>query len=666
MTVSIAGGNAPDPRAEGVRNLGDVLAIEAQRPDPIGTIRNTYELLQRGASRDPSAPALSFFLRAEDYRRPYVWTHAQWLRRITQAANAFRRLGLERGDVVACILPNLPETHWVLWGGEAAGIVFTVNPLLEPRLMAELMRAAQPKVLVTLAPTPGADLWEKASAAAREVPSLHSILTVSPLRYLRQPLAPLPRGSSRLRTPARVGSAKVQALRALLDAASGDQVEFALPTLDDPASYFCTGGTTGLPKIAIRTHRTEVANAVEVAASFGFDVSGDGRALFCGLPLFHVNAQIGTGLMPWSAGAHVVLGTPQGYRAPGLLHRFWDIAAHYGVQSFSAVPTVYSTLLQHPPSGQDLGKLRYGVCGAAPMPVELFHRVRKEIGIRVIEGYGLTEGGCVSSLNPPGGEPRCGSVGIRLPWQDMRAVVLDAQGRFLRDAAVDEVGILAIHGPNLFKGYVNPAHDEGLWIERPDGQGRTLRWLNTGDLGRVDGDGYFWLTGRKKELIIRGGHNIDPKMIEEAMSVHPAVALAAAVGRPDRHAGEVPVVYVQLRPQASADPSELLAHAMERIAERAAWPKEVLVVTTLPTTAVGKIFKPQLVMEQMESAARDAAQKLGAELVWCKALQDPVKGHVLQWNVVGDPAPLQAELNSFAFANQWISEAPQGDGSVRH
>lgn len=636
----------------GVRHLRDVQAIEAHEPDPIGGVRNTHDLLQRGARLHPDAPALSFFLRTEDHTEPAVWTHRAWMARITQAANAFRRLGVQRGDVIAFILPNLPETHWTIWGGEAAGIVFAINPLLEPALMTELMNTARPKVLVTLAPTPGADVWQKASEAAARVPSLQHVLTVSPLTHLRHPMAPVLRWVSRLKTPRKVAQARVQPLLPLIDAASAQALEFDAPSLDDTASYFCTGGTTGLPKIAVRTHRTEVANAIELAATFGSEIQGAGRAVFCGLPLFHVNAQIGTGLTPWSVGAHVVLGTPQGYRAPGLIPRFWDIAEHHRFVFFSGVPTVYSALLQHPPRGQDLSELKYGVCGAAPMPVELFHRFQKETGVKILEGYGLTEGGCVSSLNPPHGEARLGSIGLRLPWQAMRALVLDEQGRWLRDADCNEVGVIAIQGPNLFQGYLHAPHNQGLWIERPNARGGVERWLNTGDLGRQDADGYFWLTGRKKELIIRGGHNIDPKLIEEALHAHPAVALAAAVGRPDAHAGEVPVVYVQLREGSSATEADLMQHAQAHIAERAAWPKGITVVDSLPTTAIGKIFKPALTLREMASVVRDEAQAAGVGLTLCEASQDPRLGAIVHWQADGDSGALRERLARYAFKQE--------------
>lgn len=635
----------PTITTEGARDIADIRAIENVDPQLSRSDIGTYSFLAHALSSTPDTdPALSFFLRGEDYGQPFVWSRREWLACITQAANMFRRLGLQRGEVVAFVLPNLPETHLTLWGGEAAGIAFPVNPLLEAPMLVELLQAAKPKLLVTLAPTPGADLWEKVSSVLPQVPSLAAVLTVDPLRYL-----PGAAGGSCQPPASTVDALPVLDFNRQLDRASGDRLEFDPPRGEDVASYFCTGGTTGMPKIAVRTHRTEVANVQQVAASLGGAITGPGRTLFCGLPLFHVNAQLITGLLPWTTGTHVVLGTPQGYRTPGLLPSFWKIVEHYKLTWFSGVPTVYSALLQVPVASSDISSLKYGICGAAPMPMELIHRFQQASGVKILEGYGLTEAGCVSCVNPVGGECRVGSIGLRLPWQQMRAVVVSESGSYLRDAAVDEVGTIVIKGPNLFQGYLNPVHNKGLWLEIADAGGKVERWLNTGDLGRVDTQGYFWLVGRTKELIIRGGHNIDPKMIEEPMLTHPSVAFAAAVGRPDAHAGEVPVVYVQLRPGVDASEDELMEHAQQAVAEKAACPKRVFVVPALPTTAVGKIFKPALSMAQMESVVRDEAQACGVELTLCQAEHDDRLGVVVRWSVSGDPVALAARLNKYAF-----------------
>lgn len=641
--------------ASPIRSLQDIEALEARSPDLMAGQHSTYALLSAGAKVRPNGAALSFFLRTEDHRRPHVWTHRQWLFKITQAANMFRQLGVQRGDVVAFVLPNLPETHWTIWGGEAAGIVFAVNPLLEPAMMLELLKAARPQWIVTLAPTPGADLWEKVSGITPQVPGLKGVLSVSPLRYLRHPLAPALRLMNLFKTPRRLGAVPVLNFHQELDSQDGSALRFEPPCLDDVASYFCTGGTTGVPKIAVRTHRTEVANALELAAVGASELSGPDATVFCGLPLFHVNAQIGTGLSLWAQGGHVLLGTPQGYRGDNVIKRFWEVVAHHKLVSFSGVPTVYAALLQVPRQDHDLSSLRFGVCGAAPMPVEMFNRVQKELGLNVLEGYGLTEAGCVSSLTPLHALPRMGSIGVRMPWQPMRVALIGANGQYLRDAEVDEVGTIIITGPNLFKGYLNPAHDKGLWISRPGTNGQPERWLNTGDLGRLDSDGYFWLTGRQKELIIRGGHNIDPKMIEEPMCMHPSVAMAAAIGRPDAHAGEVPVVYVQLRPGSHATVDELMAHAKSTIAERAAHPKLIRIVDVLPTTAIGKIFKPTLIQQEVESVFMEEAAVLGVHDASGKACQDAKLGLVLRWQAhSGDVAALKAGLDRYIFRHEQV------------
>lgn len=640
-----------------VRCLQDVETIEASGPWLPERVRCTYDLLRAGAHLNPDAPALSFFLRTQDHTRPVRWSHRQWLARITQTANLLRRLGLQRSDVVAYVLPNLPETHWVIWGGETAGIALALNPLLEGPALRELLTAAQAKWLITLAPTPGTDLWQQVSAVAEQVPSLQGVLTISPLRHLPGMAGALLPTLSHWRRPRRIGRLPVFDFHRELERERGDRLDFAPPGLDDVASYFCTGGTTGLPKIAVRSHRTEIANARQLAASFGSVVAGPGGTVFCGLPLFHVNAQIGTGLAIFGHGGHVLLGTPQGYRAPGLLEHFWSICDHHRLTTFSGVPTVYSSLLQYPCPGHRLDSLAFAVCGAAPLPVELFKRFQQQTGIKIIEGYGLTEAGCASSLNPPGSENRVGSIGVRMPWQPMRTVMLDAQGRYQRDAAPGETGTLVVQGPNLFKGYLNERHNQGLWIEIPDAQGQPQRWLNTGDLGREDKDGYFWLTGRAKELIIRGGHNIDPKVIEEAMVAHPAVALCAAVGRPDAHAGEIPVAYVQLREGAQASEVELLDHVQTRIAERAALPKTIRVLPALPVTAVGKIFKPALVMREVESVVEQVAMSLGMTLHSVQVVQDPGRGIVARVQVGADDTErLQAALGRYTFGFDLLTD----------
>jgi fatty-acyl-CoA synthase len=338
------------------------------------------------------------------------------------------------------------------------------------------------------------------------------------------------------------------------------------------------------------------------------------------------------------------LATPEGYRSKALIARFWDVVARFRISTFSGVPTLYSALLETPVGENDLSSLQYAICGAAPMPPALTRAFERRIGVKVLEGYGLTEGACVSSLNPPEGERVPGSIGLRIPYQRMAAVILDADGRFERMANVDEIGVIAINGPNVFSGYLDPRHNSGLWIDI-DGE----RWLNTGDLGLQDANGYFSLAGRKKELIIRGGHNIDPKVIEEALQRHPAVAVVAAVGSPDAHAGELPVAYVQLKPASFVTEAELIAHAARTIPEKAAIPKRVKISSSLPTTAVGKLFKPALVEREIEETIRAEAKKAGAKLASVKVERDPHKGLRALVEAAAGADALKAALDRYAF-----------------
>jgi fatty-acyl-CoA synthase/long-chain acyl-CoA synthetase len=241
-----------------------------------------------------------------------------------------------------------------------------------------------------------------------------------------------------------------------------------------------------------------------------------------------------------------------------------------------------------------------------------------------------------------------------MPWQYLRAMITDGE---LREAAVDEVGTLFINGPNVFPGYLDPVHNAGAWTEIVEADGTPRRWFNTGDLGRRDAEGYFWLVGRQKELIIRGGHNIDPKSIEEALAAHPAVALCAAVGRPDTYAGEVPVAYVQLRAGQQTTEEELLAHATNHISERAAVPKAVMILPELPVTAVGKIFKPALSMREVESIVRLEARQAGVALAAFETVHDPRRGLLASYAVSsGDAELLAIALGRYTFAAEAMNQ----------
>ena len=577
-----------------IRTLQDIQQIESTPLSDRGLPESTFDLIRRTAQASPHAPALSFILQGTAEEAPLRLNYTELLGKITQTANAFHRLGLRPGKAVSFLLPNLPQTHYTIWGGEAAGIVNAINPLLDAEHIAELIHASDSELLVTLAPFPGTDLWDKVNALRDQLPELKAILCVDMANLLPEPQrsalkaqrGPLPEG--------------VLDFDETIAACPADHLESGrVIAADDIASYFHTGGTTGTPKLAPHSHGNEVAMAYSMNLVTRF---GAGDVTLCGLPLFHVNGVIVTGLAAFIGGAEVLLATPQGYRNTTLIGNFWKVIERHKVSFFSGVPTIYAGLLQIPSEGHDLSSLKYALCGAAPMPVELIRQFEAKTGLTLLEGYGLTEGTCGSCANPPAGERRPGSIGLPMPYCEVRIKVLDEQGQYLREAAPNEIGNLCIRGATVFKGYLQASKNAGIWV---DGD-----WFNTGDLGRVDTDGYIWLTGRSKDLIIRGGHNIDPQMIEEALHKHPAVAMAAAVGKPDEKAGELPVVYVQLKPGAQASEVELLEHAAAHIPERAAVPKDAWIIDAIPLTAVGKTFKPALRFDAIARVYQAAIDEL--------------------------------------------------------
>ncbi len=367
---------------------------------------------------------------------------------------------------------------------------------------------------------------------------------------------------------------------------------------DDIAAYFHTGGTTGTPKLAQHSHGNQLFLATVLGEMFSYN---ENTVALCGLPLFHVNAVFATGLNVFSQGGHVVILTPNGFRTDGVISNLWELVEKYQATFFSVVPTIVSAMLQCVSDGLTPSpSLKYLFCGAAPISAQTLLQFSSKTGVRILEGYGMTEGTCVSSFNPEFGELRAGSIGLRLPYQKMKCVILDDNGCYLRDCDEDEQGVIVISGPNVFLGYKQSEKSAEVFIND---------WLITGDLARQDAAGYFWLTGRAKDLIIRGGHNIDPKVIEDTLTQHPSIELAAAVGQPDSYAGELPCAYVTFKAGKFADAAELKEFVRQHTPERAAVPVYIEVLDTMPVTAVGKIFKPSLrslaTRRVLESALND-------------------------------------------------------------
>lgn len=548
----------------------DLTAIEAVPLAARGLPETTYDLLTRAATRWSGRTAVTVLPDAERWRDPLRRNYFELLADVHRYANLLHELGVRRTDAVALIAPNCAQLIPATLAAQLAGIAAPINGGLSPHHIAELLRRSGARVLICAGPELAPDIWTAASELAAQG-------LVDALLVLRPTAAPDP--APLLPT---IGDLLIGYLDTL--AAQQDSAGFCgePPAAADLAALFHTGGTTGVPKLAAHRHSGEVANAWMIAANSLLD---EESAIFAALPLFHVNALVVTLLAPLFRGQPVVWAGPLGYRDIALYGQFWKIVAHYVIAAMSAVPTVYAVLSQCRVDA-DISSLRYAMVGASPLPPAVRENFQRHTGVTLVEGYGLTEATCATARSFPD-LPRPGTVGQRMPYQQVGVVRTAEDGPWERLPA-GETGVLVISGPTVFAGYVTGHDERGHHL---DVLGTVVDgWLSTGDLAHLDDDGFIHLHGRAKDLIIRGGHNIDPATIEDALLSHPQVSAAAAVGRPDAHAGEVPVAYV-VTSGTDVTEEELVAWAAERVHERAAAPRTVTILDALPVTDVGKPYK---------------------------------------------------------------------------
>ena len=591
----------------------DVRAIEAAGPwPPAGHPATLYSLLSRTAERFGERPAISYQLLSGPKDKAETLTWRQFRDRVTRAANLFRSLGVGETDTVAYVLPNANETAAVLIGGAVAGIAAPINPLLEAAQIAAILRETKAKVVVTLKPFPKTDVPQKVAAALKDAPGVETVLEVDLARYLSPPkswIVPFLRPKNPAGHRARVldwaaETAKQPTTLTFADSA-GDRV----------AAYFHTGGTTGMPKVAQHKYSGMIYNGW-IGNTLLFDETS---VILCPLPLFHVFACHVILMAALTSGSHVVFPTPAGYRGEGVFDNFWKLVERWGVTFIITVPTALSALMQRKVDA-DVSTVKTAFSGSSPLPVELYKRFEAATGVKVIEGYGLTEATCLVSCNPITGEKKIGSVGIPFPHTDLRIIKGTPEGPVACDT--DEVGEICVASPGVFEGSTYTEETKNRDLFHYD------RYLRTGDLGRIDADGYVWITGRAKDLIIRGGHNIDPALIEDALSHHDQVAMAGAIGQPDAHAGEIPCVYVELCQGATVTEADLMAFAIDRIPERAARPKHLEILDELPKTAVGKVFKPDLRRRAIARVYDAALKEAGCDARVAEVVEDKRRGLV--------------------------------------
>ena len=582
-----------------LRTLRDVEALECVPLEQRIFSWNLNDWLTRGCTREPDKIAIRYITDANPDSAPVTLTYRELTRRGNQAANLFHKLGVGPQDTVLFLLPTMPELYVVMLGAVAAGIACSINWMLKGEQLAELIRSTEAKVIVALGPTPGYEIWENLQAIRDQIPSSTHVLTV-----------PGPGGASLADSDLTTRAAHEP----------GDRLTFTRSVApDDLAAYIHSGGTTGSPKLVKLTHRGFAykcwANAV-IMAHTPDDV------IFSDYPMFHIAGAFGRGYFALAHGMSIVIPTPMGARDKRFIDNYWKFVDRFKITVFSGVPTTLAQLAKSKPAGENLKTLRpYMPTGSTAFPSEVGRQIEAAIGVRVLLTYGATEYTQNVTQAPRDGDPKYGSPGLRIPYTDVRVVALDDNGNIVRDCATDQIGVVVVKGPSVTPGYLDPKYNAGIFT--PDG------YFNSGDLGRFDADGYLWLTGRVKDVIIRGGHNIDPTVIEETLLKHDEVLLAAAVSKPDAYAGELPIVYVQLVPNARVSADELRAFALERIPERAAAPKDVIVLERIPLTDVGKPVKAWLRTDAARRAFREVLAELAPpERLAVDVIADPVKGQV--------------------------------------
>ena len=546
-----------------VTTIADVEALERSPYDELVPARNLYQLFEATAQLHPERPALTVMPAGDPEESAVTLSHKGLLDEITRAANLFRSLGVSpSGGIVAFLCPALPQIPAALIGAQVAGVASTINFLLNADAIADLLIAEQATVLVIPSEADDAAIWQKANTVIDRVPSLQRILVVD--------------GKS---NPSR----KIVDFHESLSAQSAT-LDFQLTAdRDTVCGLFHTGGTTGRPKLVRLTHGNQIHAAWGFAQVHGFD---EFDTAINGFPLFHVGGTVTAGLSVLAAGGHIVIPSPYSLRLPRVIQNYWRIVERSQATIVSGVPTSIAALAEVAIANSNVASVRMALTGGAVLPKAVGERFEKRTGIRLFETYGMTETAAAIAFNPGRGQPLAGSVGFRAPYAKTLITAFGSEDKNPKACAPLTSGLVLVQGPQVFPGYVDPKHNEGVLTD--------AGWLITGDIGYLTKDERLVLTGRAKDLIVRSGHNIDPAAIEDVANDFPGVQISSAVGMPDQYAGEVPILFIVPAPGQEIDLRGLEIHLERNIMEPPAKPKRVVVLEALPVTAVGKIFKPTL------------------------------------------------------------------------
>ncbi len=543
---------------------------EGLAAEPLGA------LLDATVARFPDRPAMDFLGRR--------WTFDALATLVDRATRGLQDLGVVHGTRVGLCLPNSPYSVIFYYAALKAGaVVVNYNPLYVERELLSQIRDSGTEIMVTI---DAAGVFAKVRAVAAESGLRRIILC--PLGAALPPLKALAWGALKRRERARPAKDDPLVVPYARVIARAGAAAVAIDPARDVAVLQYTGGTTGVPKGAMLTHANLVANTRQVVGHMPSLRAGEERVLAV-LPCFHVFAMTSVLNFAIATGAEMLL-----------LPRF-ELAKVIALiekrrpSIFPAVPTIYGAInAACAERRHDLSSIRCCISGGAPLPADVRARFEELTGCKVVEGYGLSEASPVVACNPPDGQIKDGTVGV-----PVRGTVIEIRDPNDPDRLmpVGEKGEICVRGPQVMAGYwQRPAETRAAFHAGA---------LRTGDIGFLDADGYLTLVDRIKDVILCGGYNVYPRVIEEALYQHPAVAEAIVIGIPDPYRGQAPKAFVKLRDGEHATPEALRTH-LEGYVSKIELPRAIEIRDVLPKTMIGKLSKKELVAEEAAAASRHA------------------------------------------------------------
>lgn len=569
MTSDIQAPPAPDsPRATDAQRR---MAPAVDWDTPIAR-EPLYALLDRAVQAYPDRPYLDFLGRK--------WTYAEIGGLVDRAAKGFQRMGVRPGVKVGLCLPNTPYYTICYFGIlKAGGTVVNYNPLYVERELRHQVKDSGTRIMVTLNLK---QIHPKVQALVEDPNTPLERVVVCPMQGILPPVKGMLFGVLK-RSEIDDGPDDLQhcTFDALVDN-DGAYHPVEIDPLTDVSVLQYTGGTTGVPKGAMLTHANLSANADQLRRWFHGAREGEERIIAV-LPFFHVFAMTVIQNLGTSIGAELVL-------LPRFeLEQFLKTITKTKPTLMAGVPTIYTAINQADLSKHDLSSLKYCISGGAPLPIEVKHRFEELTGCHLVEGYGLSECAPVATCNPIGELTKEGSIGIAMPGTSIEIHSLEHPDRL---APPGEKGEVCVVGPQVMKGY---------W-EKPEETHQTIRQgrLHTGDVGTIDDDGYVFLVDRIKDVILAGGYNVYPRVIEEALYLHPQVAEVVCIAIPDTYRGQAPKCFVRLRDgvdDADVSPEHLKEFLKDKLS-RIEMPAAIELRDELPKTMVGKLSKKELVAEE--------------------------------------------------------------------